>query len=81
MPGYLTHSEPRFFLFFLECAAQGVEQLMDLLGVRFLSDLPAQIPDRSVVYPDIVGIVPPLVRITLPGEMSVYQVVSPGQVP
>jgi hypothetical protein len=49
MPGYLTHSEPRFFLFFLECSAQGDERLMDLLGVCFLSDLPAQIPDSSVV--------------------------------
>ena len=50
MPGYLTHSEPGFFLFFLECGAQRDEQLMDLLGVFFLSDLLAQIPDSSVVY-------------------------------
>ena len=50
MPGYLTHSEPRFFLFFFERGAQGDEQLMDFLGVRFLSDLPTQIPDSSVVY-------------------------------
>ena len=50
MPGYLTHSEPRFFLFFLECGAQGDVQLMDLLGVCFSSDLPAQISDSGVVY-------------------------------
>ena len=51
MPGYLIHSEPRFFLFFFECGAQGEEQLMDFLGVRFLSDPPpTQIPDSSVVY-------------------------------
>jgi hypothetical protein len=50
MPGYLTHSEPRFFLFFLECAAQGDEQLTAVLGVCFLGDLSAQIPDSSVVY-------------------------------
>jgi len=50
MPGYLTHSEPSFFLFFVECGALGDEQLMDLLGVCFSSDLPAQIPDSSVVY-------------------------------
>ena len=50
MPGYLTHSQPPFFLFFLEWGAQGDEGLMDLLGVCFLSDLPTQIPDSSVVY-------------------------------
>jgi len=50
MPGYLAHSESRFFLFFLECGAQGDEQMMDLVGVFFLSNLPAQIPDSSVVY-------------------------------
>jgi hypothetical protein len=53
-PGYLTHSEPGFFLFFLElsfleCGAQCDEQLLDILGLFFLSDLPAEIPD-SVVY-------------------------------
>ena len=50
MPAYLNHSEPRFFLFFLECGARRDEQVMDLLGVCFLSDLLAQIPDSSVVY-------------------------------
>jgi hypothetical protein len=37
---YLTHSEPRFLLFFLECGAQGDELLMDLLGVCFLTQIP-----------------------------------------
>jgi len=32
MPGYLTHSQARFFLFFLECGAQGDEQLMTFSG-------------------------------------------------
>jgi hypothetical protein len=72
MPGYLTHPEPRFFLFLLECGAQGDEQLTDLLGVCFLSDLPAQIPDSGVVYPDILGIVPLLVSIILQRENDEY---------
>jgi hypothetical protein len=50
MAGYLTHSEPRFFLFFLECAMKGDEKLLDFLGIFFLSDLPTQIPHRSVLY-------------------------------
>jgi hypothetical protein len=49
MVGDLTHSEPRFFLFFLECGAQGGEKFTDLLGVIFLSDLSTQIPDSSVM--------------------------------
>ena len=49
MAGYLTHSEPSFFLFFLEYGAQGGEKLIDLLGVIFLSDLSTQIPDSSVM--------------------------------
>lgn len=68
MPGYLTHSEPRFFLFFLECGAQGDVQLMDLLGVCFSSDLPAQISDAAWFTPDIFGIVPLQVPIVLRRE-------------
>jgi hypothetical protein len=49
MARYLAHSDPRFFLFFLERGAEGGEKLMDLLGVIFLSDLPAQIPDGRVM--------------------------------
>jgi hypothetical protein len=42
---------------------------MDFLGVRFLSDLPTQIPDSSVVYSGhTFGIVPPLIAIILRRE-------------
>jgi hypothetical protein len=58
-------------------------QLMDLLGVCFSSDLPGQIPDSSVVYSGHIWNYF-LSRFQLFYDvkiMSVYQVVSLGQVP
>lgn len=83
MAGYLTHPEPRLFLFFFECGPQGSEKLVDLVRIIFLSDLPTQIPDSFVIYSGHAGenFLPKFRLFNDVKVMAVYRVVTLGQVP